>query len=1585
MKLKRALPLILIILSALCVLTFAACNTNICTVKFYVGDSVLAEYTVDKGEMLDVIPDVPAKEGFAGVWSVTDFDEINENLRVFAIYSPAYYNISFVVDGAVYSEKTLRKDSVLTDIPAVPQKVGYVGRWNITDFSNINSSITVTAEYTAVDATVIFTIDGVEMTRRFVPVGGSLGDIPQIPDISGRDLSSKWVIKDGKGFKDVDFSKIQDDITVEAHYFVTLGLEGGCDAETVELETNGKISAPSAGVKDGYTFMGWYADENYRVKCDFDEAFANNLTLYARWLENGGDDGFSFENGTVTGYEGNKKTLRVPFEYDDGGKKVTVTGVASGAFAASEIEEIILPSTVAVIQNGAFENCRLLKNIGFSDGNYLERIEKSAFENCVSLSSFEMSPFTEFIGERAFYSCTFMQAYDGLSTSSVKEIGDCAFAKNTAVKQFVLPAALAKIGASAFDGDGSATFDFSLLTQLDSVGNRAFGDCVRLTRFTVGSLVDIASGAFEGCHGLTAVTIPCDVALYTLFGHDVEEGFYGVTADGVTYAVPTMLRTVTVTAGDGDADKQLAAGKLASGAFYNCYSVKEVVFESGVKVISSGSFRTDRVTDGKFTVVLPSTLTEIEERAFETRDDLFSLELPASLQKIGGYAFYGVSSLSEVGVGANSALSYIGEYAFTGTKWLSGVQGVANVGRIAVGISEEYLAKTRLNKLVPRDFADVYTIAPYAFFGNSRLSSIELGSQIETVGAFAFAEMSGLTEIIFNSACANFGDGVLSGSVSVEAITLGASKRVEKLFGTEQNEGCYQVVRGEETYYVANSFKELTIIKDVAADKDECNVESGAYADLVSIEEVVIGEGITAVFDGAFANTLGLKTVNLPSSLKGLGVKVTTDGEEDEEYVGTFVGSVLESVIIAANSKLEIIYPNAFANTELQEFTVPASVTMIGKSAFENTALGRLRFEDGENPLTISERAFYAARGFRGYNLTTPARLVYIGKEAFAECSGIGGAVFRSGLKEIGEYAFANCGIATVALPQGLKIYDGENCVLKGAFTGNPVTQLTLNAPIKLVDLFDGSAPLTLIRINAYGAEIADGQFENTESVQKLELVGTETIGKNAFRGCSSLMSVAIPATVRVIGEYAFADCVSLSNFSFEIDSKLEKVEPYLFCGDIALRTVFFPKGVSGEDFIGVFDGCENLISANIPESVIRLGENAFRRNGSLTEITIPATVKTIGDGAFDGCGALEFTNVSFSDLTAIGERAFAGCVKLRGFNAESVETIGEGAFDGCVGLQSITVLDKRIEDYTGDAGGIRSVIIPAKATEAADGIFDNCNALVFVNVFVEGEATNKIVKKLLDEVGENNVKIFVTAQGYKDVSAEVKAQGEGKIYVNPSEINGEYTFNAESNTATLTKATFSGAVLYVPAYIYKEGVEYAVSEIGRSVFGGNKTVKEVIIPATVEVIGSDAFRASSVERVAFENGSGLKTINSNAFYGCNRLTEMELPDSLERIESGAFCGAEELSTLVYSEFGKLGYIGEYAFSNAKKLTEIKFYGKELLIDKNAFERSGLVKVEFAKTIEKLTLGENSFAHCEDLLVPELPAWAEAHETAFAR
>lgn len=151
----------------------------------------------------------------------------------------------------------------------------------------------------------------------------------------------------------------------------------------------------------------------------------------------------------------------------------------------------------------------------------------------------------------------------------------------------------------------------------------------------------------------------------------------------------------------------------------------------------------------------------------------------------------------------------------------------------------------------------------------------------------------------------------------------------------------------------------------------------------------------------------------------------------------------------------------------------------------------------------------------------------------------------------------------------------------------------------------------------------------------------------------------------------------------------------------------------------GAFIQCENLVSVTIPESVIKIGNNAFSSCTNLSSVVISIGVTSIGDGAFCECGSL--TSISIPEsVTSIGSSAFAGCGSLTSINIpESVTSIGGNTFYNCSSLTSINI-PEGVTSLSGTFGGcssLTSIIIPSNVTYIGSGTFSECTSLTSIDI----------------------------------------------------------------------------------------------------------------------------------------------------------------------------------------------------------------------------------------------------------------------------
>ena len=190
---------------------------------------------------------------------------------------------------------------------------------------------------------------------------------------------------------------------------------------------------------------------------------------------------------------------------------------------------------------------------------------------------------------------------------------------------------------------------------------------------------------------------------------------------------------------------------------------------------------------------------------------------------------------------------------------------------------------------------------------------------------------------------------------------------------------------------------------------------------------------------------------------------------------------------------------------------------------------------------------------------------------------------------------------------------------------------------------------------SSFGATILSNTYIDGVGVIEFNAPIT-TIGDYAFYYCDSLTSVTIGDSVTRIGEWAFCNCSSLT--SVTIGDSVTTIGNY------------------------AFNGCESLTSVTIGDSVTTIGDYAFQYCSSLTSVTIPDSVTTIGEAAFCECSSLQEFNGKFASedgrcLIVDGTlNSFAPAGLTEYTIPDSVTTIGDWAFDCCESLTNVTIPD---------------------------------------------------------------------------------------------------------------------------------------------------------------------------------------------------------------------------------------------------------------------------------------------------------------------
>ena len=356
----------------------------------------------------------------------------------------------------------------------------------------------------------------------------------------------------------------------------------------------------------------------------------------------------NIDNNTATvtgGYPNEAGVMIIPNKVDLLDQSYRVTSVESRAFKErTDILSLTIQKNIEVGM-GAFEDCTGLTTLTLYAGVSLSW---SAFDNCTALTT--------------------INDYAGFSTAN--RFSDC-----TAIRTINYHC---ETVSSRFNG--SSLTNITIGPEVRTIGDGVFGGCSKLSSidFSEG-VTTIGKNAFSNCPSLTSIDLPESV---TAIGESAFESSIGLTSISIPQSVTTISqKTFYGCTGLTSVDLPEGVTTISQNAFYGCTGLTSVDLPKNVTTVGESAFYG---CTGLISISFPQSVTTIGNKVFYGCTSLSSVSFPQNLESIPDLMFYGCESL--VNFPFTNSLKSIGVSAFDhckGPAILNIPASVTSIGKYA--------------------------------------------------------------------------------------------------------------------------------------------------------------------------------------------------------------------------------------------------------------------------------------------------------------------------------------------------------------------------------------------------------------------------------------------------------------------------------------------------------------------------------------------------------------------------------------------------------------------------------------------------------------------------------------------------------------------------------------------------------------------------------------------------------------------------------------------------------------------------------------------------------------------------------------
>ena len=953
---------------------------------------------------------------------------------------------------------------------------------------------------------------------------------------------------------------------------------------------------------------------------------------------------------------------------------------------------------------------------------------------------------------------------------------------------------------------------------------------------------------------------------------------------------------------------------LSTQCFYYCTLLTDLTFEKGSQLTAiSGSVFNGCSRLAKINLEDCEKLTLIGGSAFYNCNSLTNVVLPENLRTLNGNAFAFCKSLRSVDV--PDGLQFIPSSTF---KYSDNV--VLIVGSDSYAL--QYAIKNGIAYVLREagvvasgscgDNAawELYSDGTLNITGSGALYNAKLASDIAW-----YAHRNLIRVVNIDAGITNLPDFVFSGCTYLEAVNFAEGSKLATIGGSAFR-GCTALTEltlpdGMQTIY-GNAFRDCSALASVYLPDSISYMSGSAFS---GCSKVVLSVGANS-YAKDFAVNNGIKYVErqvgvIASGSCGANAKweVSSDGILNITGSGALTSPKVASGIAWYDyrSMIRVVNIDAgitnlpdfafFGCTALEtvNFTENSSLTTIGGSALRGcTALTELTLPDGVQ--TIYGNAIRDCSALTSVYL--PDSISYMSASVFSGCANV--------VLSVGENSYAK----DFAVNNSIKYVERQTGVIASGSCGTDAAwELSSDGTLNIT----GSGALTnakvasdtawhsyrsmirVVNISAGITNLPDFAFfgcTSLEAVNFAENSSLTTIGGSALRGCSALTELTLPDGIQTIYGNAFRDCT-------------------------ALTSVYLPDSVSYMAS-SAFSGCANVVlsvgaNSYAKEFAVNNGiQYTERQTGVIASGSCgtDAAWKLSSDGTLNITGSGALTNAKVASDTAwynyrhmirvvnvdagitnLPDFAFYGCTALETVNfAEnsSLTTIGGSALRGCSALTELVLPDGLKTVYGNalrDCSALTSVYLPDSVSYMASSAFSGC-ANVVLSVAEGSYAEQWAITNNVKYV--NHGSETTTLEAVEEPETTVPVEETPAVEETANVCGDELTWKLDEKTLTISGR---GGMYSYDADNAAPWAAYA------------DNIENIVIEKHVKTIGAYAF--SGLEKlvsVSFDEESELEVIEEYAFAGCKELTEIKLPEKLEKLGEAAFADCEKLRSVELPE-----------------------------------------------------------------------------------